>query len=68
MGRKRPRCGQNTFLGISPILKPTMKNTEYIESGMYETITVHHFVPACGDLLGGIIWDQDEIRTQMEHS
>ena len=43
-----------------------MKGDPYIESGMYETITVHHFTPACGALLGGVIWDQDEIRANME--
>jgi len=43
-----------------------MKGDPYINSGMYETITVNHFVPACGDLLGGVIWDQDEIRANMK--
>lgn len=43
-----------------------MKGDPYINSGMYETITVNHFVPACGKLLGGVIWDQDEIRANMK--
>ncbi len=43
-----------------------MRGDPYINSNMYETITVHHFVPACGALLGGVIWDQDEIRSNME--
>jgi len=43
-----------------------MNGDPYISSGMYETITVSHFVPACGELLGGVIWDQDEIRANMK--
>jgi len=43
-----------------------MNGDPYINSGMYETITVNHFVPACGELIGGIIWDQDEIRANMK--
>ena len=43
-----------------------MNGDPYISSGMYETITVSHFVPACGKLLGGVIWDQDEIRANMK--
>jgi len=43
-----------------------MKGDPYISSDMYEAIIVNHFVPACGDLLGGIIWDQDEIRANMK--
>ena len=43
-----------------------MKGDPYISSDMYETIIVNHFVPACGDLLGGIIWDQNEIRANMK--
>lgn len=43
-----------------------MNGDPYISSDMYETITVSHFVPACGDLVGGIIWDQDEIRANMK--
>jgi len=43
-----------------------MKGDPYISSDMYETVIVNHFVPACGSLLGGIIWDQDEIRENMK--
>lgn len=43
-----------------------MNGDPYISSGMYETITVNHFVPACGKLLGGVIWDQDEVRANIE--
>lgn len=43
-----------------------MRGDPYISSGMYETITVNHFMPACGDLLGGVIWDQDEIHANMK--
>jgi len=42
-----------------------MKGDPYINSGMYESISVNHFVPACGELIGGIIWDQNEIRENM---
>lgn len=43
-----------------------MRGDPYISCGMYETVTVNHFIPACGNLLGGVIWDQDEIRANME--
>jgi len=43
-----------------------MKDDPYIKSEMYDTITVNHFVPACGKLLGGVIWDQDEIRSNLK--
>jgi len=43
-----------------------MKGDPYISSDMYETVIVNHFVPACGALLGGVIWDQDEIRANMK--
>lgn len=43
-----------------------MRGDPYINSDMYETITVNHFVPACGALIGGVIWDQDEIRANMQ--
>lgn len=33
----------------------------YISSNMYESIEYHHFTPACGTWLGGVIWDRDEI-------
>lgn len=39
-----------------------MKGDPYINSDMYETITCQHFMPACGEWMGGVIWDQDEIR------
>jgi len=42
-----------------------MRGDPYIASDMYETITVTHFVPACGDLIGGVIWDQDEVRANI---
>ncbi len=43
-----------------------MNGDPYISSNMYEAIIVNHFVPACGDLLGGVIWDQDEIRANIK--
>jgi len=43
-----------------------MKGDPYISSDMYETVIVNHFVPACGALLGGVIWDQHEIRANMK--
>lgn len=43
-----------------------MKGDPYIASDMYESVTVNHFIPACGALLGGVIWDQDEIRANMK--
>ena len=42
-----------------------MRGDPYIASEMYETITVQQFSPACGQWLGGVIWDQDEIRSNM---
>jgi len=43
-----------------------MRGDPYISSNMYESIAVNHFVPACGNLIGGVIWDQDEIRANMK--
>lgn len=43
-----------------------MNGDPYIESGMYETITVNHFMPACGKMMGGVIWDQEEIRANLD--
>jgi hypothetical protein len=43
-----------------------MKGDPYISSDMFESISVIHFTPACGNLLGGIIWDQNEIRANMK--
>ena len=42
-----------------------MRGDPYISSNMFATITVHHFTPACGEWLGGVIWDQDEIRANL---
>ncbi|MGB3457395.1 MAG: YciI family protein [Litorimonas sp.] len=44
----------------------TMEGDPYISSGMYASITALHFAPACGDWMGGVIWDQDEIRANMQ--
>lgn len=43
-----------------------MLGDPYIASNMYETITVTHFAPACGEWMGGVIWDQDEIRANLK--
>ena len=43
-----------------------MNGDPYIKSDMFESITVQHLVPACGEWLGGVIWDQNEIRANME--
>jgi uncharacterized protein YciI len=43
-----------------------MKGDPYIKSDMYETVTVHSFFPACGNWMGGVTWDQDEIRANMK--
>lgn len=43
-----------------------MRGDPYISSEMYETIEVCHFAPACGQWMGGVIWDQDEIRANMK--
>ncbi|MBC6402453.1 MAG: hypothetical protein GDA35_02305 [Hyphomonadaceae bacterium] len=42
-----------------------MRGDPYIASGMYEAVTVRQCVPACGAWMGGVIWDQDEIRADM---
>ena len=42
-----------------------MQGDPYIGSGMYASITVQHFAPACGQWMGGVIWDQDEIRANL---
>jgi len=43
-----------------------MRGDPYISSDMYESVTVNPFIPACGKLLGGVTWDQDEIRANIE--
>lgn len=43
-----------------------MRGDPYISSDMYESVTVCHFAPACGQWLGGVIWDQDEIRANIK--
>ena len=43
-----------------------MKGDPYIASEMYAHVTVHHVDPACGNWIGGIIWDQEEIRENMK--
>lgn len=43
-----------------------MRGDPYISSDMYASITVNEITPACGEWLGGVIWDQDEIRANMK--
>ena len=43
-----------------------MRGDPYISSDMYASITCQHFMPACGAWMGGVIWDQDEIRANMK--
>ncbi len=43
-----------------------MRGDPYISSDMYKSVTVNPFIPACGKLLGGVTWDQDEIRANMK--
>lgn len=43
-----------------------MRGDPYISSDMYESVTVNHFAPACGQWMGGVIWDQDEIRANIK--
>lgn len=42
-----------------------MNGDPYISSNMYASVTCQHFMPACGDWMGGVIWDQDEIRANI---
>ena len=42
-----------------------MRGDPYISSEMYASITCQHFMPACGEWMGGVIWDQDEIRKNL---
>ena len=43
-----------------------MNGDPYMKSDMYETVTVNYFIPACGKLLGGITWEQEEIRANIK--
>ncbi|GAB5488734.1 MAG: hypothetical protein Pars2KO_23040 [Parasphingorhabdus sp.] len=38
----------------------------YVTCGLFETITVYPFIPACGEWMGGVTWDQDVVRANME--
>ncbi|MGJ8563070.1 MAG: YciI family protein [Alphaproteobacteria bacterium] len=42
-----------------------MRGDPYINSNMYASVTVQHVSPACGEWMGGVIWDQDEIRANI---
>jgi len=42
-----------------------MRGDPYIHSDMYASVSCQHFMPACGEWVGGIIWDQDEIRANI---
>jgi len=42
-----------------------MNGDPYISSGMYESVAVYPHIPACGQWLGGITWDQDEIKANI---
>lgn len=42
-----------------------MQGDPYINSDMYASITCQHFMPACGEWMGGVIWDQNEIRANV---
>lgn len=46
--------------------REVMQGDPYINSDMFASITVHQITPACGQWMGGIIWDQDEIRANMK--
>jgi len=43
----------------------SMQDDPYIASNMYASITAVNFAPACGQWMGGVIWDQDEIRANL---
>lgn len=42
-----------------------MSGDPYISSGMYETVTYTHIVPACGHWMGGVTWDRTEVMANM---
>ncbi len=41
--------------------RAVLKGDPYLECGMYASMTVHQFSPACGTWMGGVIWDRDEL-------
>ena len=43
-----------------------MAGDPYISSRMYASVEVFHMVPACGAWMGGVIWNQDEIRGNLD--
>lgn len=38
----------------------------YVTCGLFETISVYPFIPACGQWMGGVTWDQGVVRANME--
>ena len=42
-----------------------MSGDPYISSDMYASVVFHHFTPACGALLGGVIWDREEVMANV---
>ncbi len=43
-----------------------IKGDPYVTSGLFKTITAYPFIPACGQWMGGVTWDQDVVRANME--
>lgn len=39
----------------------TMQGDPYIQSGMYASVTMHMVIPACGEWMGGVIWDREAL-------
>ena len=46
--------------------RSVIEGDPYVTCGMFETVTVYPFVPACGEWMGGVTWDQDTVRANME--
>jgi len=42
-----------------------MNGDPYISSGMYKSVDVYPHIPACGQWLGGVTWDQDEVKANI---
>jgi len=43
-----------------------MSGDPYISSGMYASVTYTHIMPACGQWMGGVTWDREEVMANVK--
>ena len=43
-----------------------MSGDPYISSNMYASVTYNHIMPACGQWMGGVTWDREEVMANVK--